>query len=88
MNNLEKEKEKINNKPRNYTKIESKNINGTVDRSDNFPGYFGKTDLLLNYYDIQENKNEIPEKFKAPHWTSVTRTELLNKKYDPKNEKK
>ena len=47
MNNLEKEKEKINNKPRNYTKIESKNINGTVDRSDNFPGYFEKTDLLF-----------------------------------------
>ena len=83
MNNLEEEKEKINNKPWNYTKIESKNIHGTVDRNDDLPGYFGKTDLSLYYYDIQENKNEIPEKFKAPHWTSVTRTDLLNKKYDP-----
>ena len=83
MNNLEEEKEKINNKPWNYTKIESKNIHGTVDRNDDLPGHFGKTDLSLYYYDIQENKNEIPEKFKAPHWTSVTRTDLLNKKYDP-----
>ena len=83
MNNLEEEKEKMNNKPWNYTKIESKNIHGTVDRNDDLPGYFGKTDLSLYYYDIQENKNEIPEKFKAPHWTSVTRTDLLNKKYDP-----
>ena len=83
MNNLEEEKEKMNNKPWNYTKIESKNIHGTVDRNDDLPGHFGKTDLSLYYYDIQENKNEIPEKFKAPHWTSVTRTDLLNKKYDP-----
>ena len=83
MNNLEEEKEKINNKPWNYTKIESKNIHGTVDRNDDLPGHFGKTALSLYYYDIQENKNEIPEKFKAPHWTSVTRTDLLNKKYDP-----
>ena len=83
MNNLEEEKEKMNNKPWNYTKIESKNIHGTVDRNDELPGHFGKTDLSLYYYDIQENKNEIPEKFKAPHWTSVTRTDLLNKKYDP-----
>ena len=83
MNNLEEEKEKMNNKPWNYTKIKSKNIHGTVDRNDDLPGYFGKTDLSLYYYDIQENKNEIPEKFKAPHWTSVTRTDLLNKKYDP-----
>ena len=83
MNNLEEEKEKINNKPWNYTKIESKNIHGTVDRNDDLPGHFGKTDFSLYYYDIQENKNEIPEKFKAPHWTSVTRTDLLNKKYDP-----
>ena len=83
MNNLEEEKEKMNNKPWNYTKIESKNIHGTVDRNDDLPGHFGKTDLSLYYYDIQENKNEIPEKFKAQHWTSVTRTDLLNKKYDP-----
>ena len=83
MNNLEEEKEKMNNKPWNYTKIESKNIHGTVDRNDDLPGHFGKTDLSLYYYDIQENKNEIPEKFKAPHWTSVTRADLLNKKYDP-----
>ena len=83
MNNLEEEKEKMNNKPWNYTKIESKNIHGTVDRNDDLPGHFGKTDLSLYYYDIQENKNEIPEKFKAPHWTSITRTDLLNKKYDP-----
>ena len=83
MNNLEEEKEKMNNKPWNYTKIESKNIHGTVDRNDDLPGHFGKTDLSLYFYDIQENKNEIPEKFKAPHWTSVTRTDLLNKKYDP-----
>ena len=83
MNNLEEEKEKMNNKPWNYTKIESKNIHGTVDRNDDLPGHFGKTDLSLYYYDIQENKNEIPEKFKAPHWTSVTRTDLLNQKYDP-----
>ena len=88
MNNIEEEKEKINSKPWNYTKIESKNIHGTVDRNDDLPGHFGKTDLSLYYYDIQENKNEIPDKFKAPHWTSVTRTDLLNKKYDAINQQK
>jgi hypothetical protein len=88
MNNIEEEKEKTNTKPWNYTKIESKNIHGTVDRNDDLPGHFGKTDLSLYYYDIQENKNEIPDKFKAPHWTSVTRTDLLNKKYDAINQQK
>ena len=89
MNNLESEKEKLNNKQWNYTKIESKNINGTVDRKDNLPGYLGKVDLSLYYYDIQENKNQIPDKFKAPHWTSVTRTDYLKKKeYDPLTSKK
>ena len=88
MNNIEEEKEKTNSKPWNYTKIESKNIHGTVDRNDDLPGHFGKTDLSLYYYDIQENKNEIPDKFKAPHWTSVTRTDLLNKKYDAINQQK
>ena len=83
MNTLEEEKEKLNNKPWNYTKIESKNIHGTVDRNDDLPGYFGKTDLSLYYYDIKENKIEIPEKFKAPHCTSVTRTDLQKKKYNP-----
>ena len=75
-NILEEEKERLNNKPWNYTKIESKNVMGTVDRNDDLPGYFGKVDLSLYYYDIQENKKEIPDKFKAPHWTPITRADL------------
>ena len=82
MNTLEKQQEQINNKPWNYTKIESKNIHGTTDRNDDLPGYFGKTDLSLYYYDIQEKKNEVPDKFKPPHWNTVTRTDLQNKKYN------
>ena len=82
MNNLEEEKEKMKNKPWNYTKIESKNIHGTVDRNDNLPGYFGKVDLSLYYYDIQDNKKEIPDRLKAPHWNTITRTDL-KKHYDP-----
>ena len=66
-NILEEEKERLNNKPWNYTKIESKNVMGTVDRNDDLPGYFGKVDLSLYYYDIQENKKEIPDKFKIGH---------------------
>ena len=77
MNKLEKEKEKINNKPWNYTKIESKNTLGVVERDDNLPGYLGKVDLSLYYYDITDEKNKTPEKFKAPHWESVTRIDLL-----------
>ena len=89
MNNLETEKEKLNNKQWNYTKIESKNINGTIDRNDNLPGYLGKVDLSLYYYDIKDEKNIIPDKFKAPHWTSVTRTEYLKmKEYEPLTSKK
>ena len=56
MNYLEEEKEKENNKPWNYTKIESKNIHGNIDRNDNLPGHFGKVDLSLYYYDIQEKE--------------------------------
>ena len=78
-NYLEEEKEKANNKPWNYTKIESKNIHGTVDRNDNLPGHFGKVDLSLYYYDIQENKKEIPEKFKAPHWGPINRENIEKK---------
>ena len=77
MNKLENEKEKMNNKPWNYTKIESKNTLGVVERDDNLPGYLGKVDLSLYYYDITDEKSKIPEKFKAPHWESVTRTDLL-----------
>ena len=75
---LEEEKEKINSKYWNYTKIKSKNIHGTVDKIDNLPGYFGKLDLSLYYYDIQENKNYTPDKFKAPHWSTITRKDLKN----------
>ncbi len=57
----------MNNKPWNYIKIESKNVMETVDRNDDLPGYFGKVDLSLYYYDIQENKKEIPDKFKIGH---------------------
>ena len=78
MDILENEKEKINNKPWNYTKIESKNTLGVVDRNDNLPGYLGKVDLSLYYYDITDEKNKIPDKFKAPHWEAVTRTDLKN----------
>ena len=80
MNKLENEKEKMNNKPWNYTKIESKNSMGVVERDDNLPGYLGKVDLSLYYYDITDKKNKIPEKFKAPHWEAVTRTDLLKNK--------
>ena len=66
-NILEEEKERLNNKPWNYIKIESKNVMETVDRNDDLPGYFGKVDLSLYYYDIQENKKEIPDKFKIGH---------------------
>ena len=59
-----------------------KNIHGTVDRNDNLPGYFGKVDLSLYYYDIQDNKKEIPDRLKAPHWNTITRTDL-KKQYDP-----
>lgn len=76
MDRLENEKEMMNNKPWNYTKIESKNIHGVVERDDNLPGYLGKVDLSLYYCDITDPKKNIPEKFKAPHWTSVTRTDL------------
>jgi len=76
MDRLENEKEAMNNKPWNYTKIESKNIHGVVERDDNLPGYLGKVDLSLYYCDITDPKKNIPEKFKAPHWTSVTRTDL------------
>ena len=79
MNYLEEEKEKLNNKPWNYTKIESKNVHGTIDRNDNLPGHFGKVDLSLYYYDIQDKKQEIPDRFKAPHWSSVTRADIQNK---------
>ena len=82
-NILEEEKERQNNKPWNYTKIESKNAMGTVERNDNLPGYFGKVDLSLYYYDIQDNKNEIPDKFKAPHWAPVTRLDLQKNNYSP-----
>ena len=87
-NYLEEEKEKLNNKPWNYTKIESKNIHGAVDRNDDLPGHFGKVDLSLYYYDIQDNKQEIPDKFKAPHWAPITRTDLQNKNYKPKKDQK
>ena len=95
MNYLEEEKEKENNKPWNYTKIESKNIHGNIDRNDNLPGHFGKVDLSLYYYDIQEKKNEIPDRFKAPHWAPITRTDIqknnnkenFQKKDDLSNEK-
>ena len=80
MDRLENEKEAINNKPWNYTKIESKNVHGVVERDDNLPGYFGKVDLSLYYCDITDPKKNIPEKFKAPHWPSVTRTDL--KRYE------
>ena len=76
MDRLENEKEAMNNKPWNYTKIESKNIHGVVERDDNLPGYLGKVDLSLYYCDITDPKKNIPEKFKAPHWASVTRTDL------------
>jgi len=76
MDRLENEKEAMNNKPWNYTKIESKNIHGVVERDDNLPGYLGKVDLSLYYCDITDPKKNKPEKFKAPHWTSVTRTDL------------
>ena len=79
MNYLEEEKEKLNNKPWNYTKIESKNVHGIIDRNDNLPGHFGKVDLSLYYYDIQDKKQEIPDRFKAPHWSSVTRADIQNK---------
>ena len=85
MNILEEEKEKLNNKPWNYTKIESKNAMGAVDRNDNLPGYFGKIDLSLYYYDILENKNEIPDKFKAPHWAPIIRADLQKNNYNPSN---
>ena len=49
INKIENEKEKINNKPWNYTKIESKHSLGVVERDDNLPGYFGKQDLSLYY---------------------------------------
>ena len=87
-NYLEEEKERLNNKPWNYTKIESKNVLGTVDRNDNLPGHFGKVDLSLYYYDIQDKKNEIPDKFKAPHWTAVTRKDLKNNNFNPSTEGK
>ena len=76
MNKLENENEKMNNKPWNYTKIESKNSMGVVERDDNLPGHLGKVDLSLYYYDITDEKNKIPEKFKAPHWEPVTRLDL------------
>ena len=76
MDRLENEKEAMNNKPWNYTKIESKNVHGVVERDDNLPGYLGKVDLSLYYCDITDPKKNIPEKFKAPHWASVTRTDL------------
>ena len=76
MNKLENENEKMNNKPWNYTKIESKNSMGVVERDDNLPGHLGKIDLSLYYYDITDEKNKIPEKFKAPHWEPVTRLDL------------
>ena len=87
-NYLEEEKEKLNNKPWNDTKIESKNVHGTVDRNDNLPGHFGKVDLSLYYYDIQDNKQEIPDKFKAPHWAPITRKDLQNKNYVPRKDQK
>ena len=77
MNKLENEKERMNHKPWNYTKIESKNSLGIVERDDNLPGCLGKVDLSLYYYDITDEKNKVPEKFKAPHWEGVTRTDLL-----------
>ena len=80
MNKIEKEKEMMNNKPWNYTKIESKNVHGVVERDDNLPGHFGKVDLSLYYYDITDEKKNIPEKFKAPHWETVTRTDLQKNK--------
>ena len=80
MDKLENEKERMNNKPWNYTKIESKNSLGVVERDDNLPGYLGKVDLSLYYYDITNEKNKVPEKFKAPHWEAVTRTDLLKNK--------
>ena len=67
----------MNKKPWNYTKIESKNTLGVVERDDNLPGYLGKVDLSLYYYDITDEKSKIPEKFKAPHWESVTRSDLF-----------
>ena len=76
MNKLDNVKEKMNNKPWNYTKIESKNSMGVVERDDNLPGYLGKVDLSLYYYDITDEKNKVPEKFKAPHWEPVTRLDL------------
>ena len=82
MNRLEKEKEALNNKPWNYTKIESKNAHGVVERDDNLPGHLGKVDLSLYYYDITDQKKEIPEKFKAPHWETVTRTDLKKNFYN------
>ena len=86
MDKLENEKERMNNKPWNYTKIESKNSLGVVERDDNLPGYLGKVDLSLYYYDITNEKNKVPEKFKAPHWEAVTRTDLLkNKTFDNMN---
>ena len=80
MNKIENDLEKMNNKPWNYTKIKSKNVNGLVDRNDDLPGYFGKVDLSLYYYDITDKKQIYPEKFKAPHWSSVTRKDLQNNK--------
>ena len=84
INKIENEKQKINNKPWNYTKIESKNTFGIVERDDNLPGYLGKVDLSLYYYDITDEKNKIPEKFKAPHWEPVTRADL-KKSYNINN---
>ena len=40
------------------------------------PGYLGKVDLSLYFYDIIDEKSKIPEKFKAPHWEAVTRTDF------------